>query len=96
MTGKATGLDQEFIYYLQNRIQDLEIQVRSEDPDKEENDNSNGGGSQPPLCTNPYCNCPCQRGHRRRHHPPAASNTVNGMLHWRMSNTVCHVGALLG
>ena len=48
----------EYIYYLQNRIFDLEIEVSIGNNEEEEDDNK---GASPPKepCTNPYCNCPC-------------------------------------
>jgi hypothetical protein len=48
----------EYIYYLQNRIFDLEMEVSSVNNEEEEDENK---GASPPKepCTNPYCNCPC-------------------------------------
>jgi hypothetical protein len=57
----------EYVYYMQNRIFNLQMEVSSGDKDEEEEDSSNGAGSQEALCTDPYCNCPC---HRKNGPPP--------------------------
>ena len=48
----------EYIYYLQNRIIDLEMEVSTNNNEEEEDENK---GASPPKepCTNPYCNFPC-------------------------------------
>jgi hypothetical protein len=61
---------QEYIYYLQNRIFDLEREVSSGNKDDEEDDNSNGTNSQEVSCTDPYCNCPCHRNKGSPSPPP--------------------------
>jgi hypothetical protein len=63
---------QEYIYYLQNRIFDLEREVSSSKKDKEEDVNSNGAGSQETPCTNPYCNCSCHKKKGPPQPPPPA------------------------
>jgi hypothetical protein len=50
----------EYIYYLQNRIFDLEMEVSSGNNDEEDDENK-GGSSPKEPCTNPYCNCPCHK-----------------------------------
>jgi hypothetical protein len=59
---------QEYIYYLQDRIFDLEMEVSSGDKDEEEDDNNNSASSQEVSCTDSYCNCPCHRNKGPRHH----------------------------
>ena len=50
----------EYIYYLQNRIFDLEMEVSS--GNNNEDDDENKGVSSPKIpCTNPICNCPCHK-----------------------------------
>ena len=53
---------QDYIYYLQNHIFDLEREVSSGKTDVEEDGNNNGGGSQEPPC----CNYSCHQGSRKR------------------------------
>ena len=57
----------EYIYYLQNRTFDLEMEV-SNGNNNEEEDNNKGASSLEEPCTNPYCNCPCHKNKR----PPAS------------------------
>ena len=58
----------EYIYYLQNRIFDLEREVSSFFPDEAEDDNGNGADSQEEPCTDPYCKCPITRRTCLLHH----------------------------
>ena len=55
----------EYIYYLQNRIFDLEMAVST--GDVEDNINSDDTDSQQQLCTSPYCKCPY---HKNNGPPP--------------------------
>ena len=75
-------LHAEYIYYLQDRIFDLEREVSSGYKEDEEDDNNNGVGSQETLCNDPYCICPNHKN--------------NGRLLWRWCNTICYVATLLG
>jgi hypothetical protein len=58
---------QQYIYYLQDRIFDLEREVSSGYKDDEQDDNNNGAGSQESLCNDPYCTCP---NHKNKRPPP--------------------------
>jgi hypothetical protein len=62
---------QKYIYYLKNRIFNLEREMSSGDKDKDEDDNKNGAGSQKVSCINLYCNCPYNRNKRPPPPPPA-------------------------
>ena len=55
----------EYIYYLQNRIFDLEREVSA--ANVEDNINSDNTDSQEVLCTDPYCKCPY---HKNKGPPP--------------------------
>jgi hypothetical protein len=61
---------QKYIYYLQNRIFDLEREVSSGNKNDEEDDNNNGASSQKVPCTDLYCNCPCYRNKGPPSPPP--------------------------
>ena len=50
----------EYIYYLQNCIFDLEMEVSSGN-NEEEQDENKGASSPKEPCTNPYCYCPCHK-----------------------------------
>jgi hypothetical protein len=52
---------QDYIYYLQNRIFDLEMAVSDGNKDEEEDEDSNGAGSQEAPCSDAYYNCPCHK-----------------------------------
>jgi len=58
---------QQYIYYLQDCIFDLEREASSGKKDDKDDDNSNGAGSQKTLYTDPYCNCPY---HKKKGPPP--------------------------
>ena len=58
----------EYIYYLQDRIFDLEREVSSGYKDNEQDDNNNGADSQEALCNDPYCTCP---NHKKKGSPPS-------------------------
>jgi hypothetical protein len=47
-------LHAEYIFYLQNRIFDLEREVSSRN-EEDGRDNNNGGGSKVQVCPDPYC-----------------------------------------
>ncbi|KAG2657771.1 hypothetical protein PVAP13_1KG172300 [Panicum virgatum] len=66
---------QEYIYYLQNCIFDLEREVSSFYPDEAEDDNGNSADSQEASCTDPYCNCPC---HKKNMPPPPPPSAMGG------------------
>jgi hypothetical protein len=48
----------EYIYYLEDRIFDLEREVGSGYKDDKDDDNNDGAGSQDALCNDPYCTFP--------------------------------------
>ena len=48
----------EYIYYLHDRIFDLEREVSSGYKDDEQANNNHSAGSQEALCNDPYCTCP--------------------------------------
>jgi hypothetical protein len=68
---------QDYIYYLQNHIFNLQMEVSNNDKDKEEDDNNSGAGSQQAPCTDPYCSCPC---HMKKGppSPPPPPSTMGG------------------
>ena len=66
---------QEYIYYLQNCIFDLEREVSSFYPDEAEDDNGNSADSQEAPCTDPYCNFPC---HTKNMPPPPPPPAMGG------------------
>jgi hypothetical protein len=68
---------QEYIYYLHNRIFNLEREVSSGNKDDEEDDNSNGASSQKVSCIDPYCNCSCH-GNKGPQSPPPAMGGYYG------------------
>ena len=61
-------LHAEYIYYLQDRIFDLEREVSSSYKDDGQDDNNNGADSQEALCNDPYCTCP---NHNNKGPPPS-------------------------
>ena len=61
----------EYIYYLQDRIFDLEREVNSGYKD----DNNNGADSQEALCNDPYCTC---HNHKNKGPPPSPPTTTTG------------------
>jgi hypothetical protein len=61
---------QDYIYYLQNRIFDLEMAVSDGNKDEEEDEDSNGAGSQEAPCSDPYCNYPCHKKNGPLSPPP--------------------------
>ena len=67
----------EYIYYLHNRIFDLEIEVSSGNNEEEEDENK---GPSPPKypCTIPYCNCPCHNNNPLAPPPPPAMGAYYG------------------
>jgi hypothetical protein len=56
-----------YIYYLQDRIFDLEMEVSSGYKDDKDEDNNNGADSQEALCNDQYCTCP---NHKNNGPPP--------------------------
>ena len=60
----------EYIYYLQDRIFDLEREVSSGYKDDEDDGNNNGAGSQVALCNDPYCTCPNHKNKGTTMSPP--------------------------
>ena len=64
---------QDYIYYLQNHIFDLEMNIS--DNGTEDDDNSNVAVSQETICSDPYCNCPC---HKKEGDPPPPPPTMGG------------------
>ncbi|KAG2617291.1 hypothetical protein PVAP13_3NG179762 [Panicum virgatum] len=67
----------EYIYYLHNRIFDLEMEVSSGNNEEEEDENK---GPIPPKypCTIPYCNCPCHNNNPPAPPPPHATGAYYG------------------
>ena len=63
---------QQYIYYLQDYIFDLEREVSSGYKD---DDNNKGAGSQEALCNDPYCTCP---NHKNKGPPPPPPTTTMG------------------
>ena len=62
----------KYIYYLQDRIFDLEREVSSDYKDDGQDDNNNGADSQEALYNDPYCTYPNHNNkglpHHLRHH----------------------------
>ena len=85
----------EYIYYLQDRIFDLERKVSSGYKDDEQDDNNNGADSQEALCNAPYCIYPNHKNKGPSPSPPTTT-TNNGRLLWRRCNTICYVATVLG
>ena len=67
----------EYIYYLQNHIFDLEMDVSSGNND-EEDDNNKCASSPEEQCTNPYCNCPCHKNKGPPASPPPPAPPATG------------------
>jgi hypothetical protein len=61
---------QDYIYYLQSRIFDLEMAVSDGNKDEEEDEDSNGAGSQEAPCSDAYYNCPCHKKNGPPSPPP--------------------------
>ena len=61
-------LHAEYIYYLQDRIFDLEREVSSGYKDDRHDDNNNGADSQKTQCNDPYYTCP---NHKNKGPPPS-------------------------
>jgi hypothetical protein len=64
---------QQYIYYLQGCIFELQREVRSGTMDEEEY-NNDGASSEEALCTDPYCNCP----YHKKKGPPLSSPIMLG------------------
>ena len=58
----------EYIYYLLDRIFDLEREISSGYKDDEQDDNNNGADSQETLCNDSYCTFP---NHKNKGPPPS-------------------------
>ena len=67
---KQIYLHQQYIYYLQDHIFDLEREVSSGYKDDGEDDNTNGADSYEALCNDPYYTCP---NHKNKGTPPPPS-----------------------
>jgi hypothetical protein len=48
----------QYIYYLHERIMDLEMEISNGYKDDEQDDTNSGVSSQDALCNDPYCTCP--------------------------------------
>ena len=68
-------LHAEYIYYLQDCIFDLEMEVSSGYKDNGQDDNNNGADSQEALCNDPYCTCP---NHKKKGPPPSPPPPTTG------------------
>ena len=60
-------LYQQYIYYLQDQIFDLQRKVSSGYNEDEDDDNNNGASSHETLYNDPYCTCP---NHKNKGPPP--------------------------
>jgi hypothetical protein len=68
----------EYIYYLQDRIFDLETEVSSGYKDDEDDDNNNATGSQNTICNDPYCTCPNHKNKGPPSPPPPPPPPTTG------------------
>ena len=65
-------LHQQYIYYLQYQIFDLqrEVSSRYKEDEDDDNNNNNGASSQEALCNDPYCICPNHKNKGPPQSPP--------------------------
>lgn len=64
--------------YLEDRIFDLKFDLGVANPADEahDDDNIDASGSQEPICTSPYCSCPCHKN--KRSPPPPPPTPIGG------------------
>ena len=92
-------LHQQYIYYLQDRIFDLERKVSSGYKNDEDDYNNNGASSYEALYNDSYCTCP---NHKNKgppplppaHTPPPAALARAALIHRRHS-TMIHIAPVL-
>ena len=69
---------QQYIYYLQDRIFDLQREVSSGYKDDGQDNNNNCADSQEALCNDPYCTCPNHNNKGPSMSPPPPPTTTMG------------------
>jgi hypothetical protein len=65
----------EYIYYLQDRIFELETEISNGYKDDEDDETNSGASSQEALCNDPYCTFP---NHKNKGPSPPPPTTMGG------------------